>query len=167
MPDRRHLWRGVHDSTMVRNGVTIEWTASTRDEVALRVTNSGTGHRFPTYVTPEIWLRIELLDSDRRVIDGASVELPLRRVMGSGWTEVSDTRLPPDSSVTLTMAVDESGAHFARGTVTVYPDVFYEGQFRGMLSSALSDTSRALISEAHGRTGESVMVIYDETVPVR
>ena len=169
MPDRRHLWRGVHDSTMVRNGVTIELTKDVSDGVALRVTNSGTGHRFPTYVTPEIWLRIELLDSERRAMDGATVELPLRRVVGSGsggWTEVSDTRLPPDSSVTLTVAVDQSDARFARGTVTVYPDVFYEGQFWGMLLQELSDTSRALISEAHRRAGASVMVIYDETVPV-
>ncbi len=167
MPDRRHLWRGVHDSTMVRNGVTIEWATDVGDGIGLRVTNSGTGHRFPTYVTPEVWVRIELLDSERRAVDGAIVELPLRRVMGGGWTEVSDTRLPPDSSVTLTMPVDESGAHFARGTVTVYPDIFYEGQFRGMLLQQLSDTSRALISEAHRRTRRSVMVIYDDTVSLR
>ena len=80
---------------------------------------------------------------------------------------MSDTRLPPDSSVALTAAVDRSGARFARGTVTVYPDVFYEGQFQGMLLQELSDTSRALISEAHRRTRGGVMVIYDEIVPVR
>ncbi len=170
MPDRRHLWRGVHDSTTVRNGVTIEWVKAAEQEVALRVTNSGTGHRFPTYVTPEIWVRIELLDLEQRLIEGATVELPLRRVVGSGsggWSEVSDTRLPPDSSVTLTASVGASSVRFARGTVTVYPDVFYEGQFATMLSRALSDAARALISEAHRRTRESAMVIFDDTVSVR
>ncbi len=48
MPDRRHLWRGVHDSTMVRSGVTIELgerlvSRANRRVVDLRITNSGTG----------------------------------------------------------------------------------------------------------------------------
>lgn len=175
MPDRRHLWRGVHDSTMVSDGVTIEWAAPARsaaggDAVVLRITNSGTGHRFPTYVTPEVWVRIELLDGDGRVIDGAGVETAIRRIVesrGGVWVEVSDTRLSPDSSLTVVASVGTSGARFARGRVVVYPDAFYEEVFDGMLATALSDTSRALISTARRRASESSFTIFDETIPIR
>jgi hypothetical protein len=173
MPDRRHLWRGVHDSLMVSSGVTIEWVtdvARPDESVVLRVTNSGTGHRFPTYVTPEVIVRIELLDADRRVIDGTAVEAAIRRVVESrsgAWVELSDTRLAPDSSLTLAARTEGPRARFARGTVVVYPDVFYQKEFAGMLARALSDTSGALISEAYRRASESPFTIFDDTVQIR
>jgi hypothetical protein len=175
MPDRRHLWRGVHDSTMVRSGVTIELgerlvSRANRRVVDLRITNSGTGPRFPTYVTPEVRVSIELLDAAGRVIDGAEVESLIgRRVDGSSgiWIELFDTRIPPDSSVTVTAEISDSDARLARGTVTVYPDKFYQAMFAGMLSSALSDTSRALISEAHRRARHSSLQIFGDTVSLR
>jgi hypothetical protein len=172
MPDRRHLWRGVHDSLTVSSGVTIEWvTASARsaESVALRVTNSGTGHRFPTYVTPEVIVGIELLDADRRVIAGTAVESAIRRVVesrGGIWVELSDTRLAPDSSLILWAGAEEPRARFARGTVVVYPDAFYQRMFSGMMAGALSDTSAALISEAYRRASESAFTIFDDTIRV-
>jgi hypothetical protein len=175
MPDRRHLWRGVHDSTMVRSGVTIELSKRVgsredRRAVELRITNSGTGHRFPTYVTPEVRVRIELLDVDGRVIDGAGVESVIRRrveARSGVWVELSDTRIPPDSSFAVMAEVGDPAARLVRGMVTVYPDAFYQGTFAGMLSGALSDTSRALISEAHRRTRSSSFKIFDDTVSIR
>jgi hypothetical protein len=175
MPDRRHQWRGVHDSATVRSGVTIEWLAhddssGAGQSVALRVTNSGTGHRFPTYVTPEVVVRIELLDSGGRAMVGASVEAAIRRSVDgrSGtWVELSDTRLAPDSSLILAARAEESGASFARGTVVVYPDAFYQRMFAGMLAGALSDTSEVLIAEAYRRASESSFTIFDDTVAVR
>lgn len=176
MPDRRHLWRGVHDPEMVRGGVTVEWTepplsARAGESIALRITNSGTGHRFPTYVTPEVSVRIELLDADAEAIKGAVAETFIRRRVeyrgGEGWVELTDSRLAPDSSLTLLVQVVGSGARYARGTVRVYPDAFYQGQFASMLTSALSDTSRRLIGEAHRRASESSFTIFDDTIQVR
>src|SRR5436309_409258 len=68
MPDRRHLWRGIHDADMVRGGLTItlvETPPHAAGTVAARlvVENSGVGHRFPTYVTPLVLLRAELVDA--------------------------------------------------------------------------------------------------------
>jgi hypothetical protein len=160
---------------MVRSGVTIELSErlgsrANRRVVELRITNSGTGHRFPTYVTPEVWVHIEFLDADGRVIDGAGVESLIRRrveARSGAWVELSDTRIPPDGSLTVTAEIGDSDARLARGTVTVYPDAFYQGVFAGMLSGALSDTSRALISEAHRRARRSSFKIFDETVSIR
>lgn len=174
MPDRRHLWRGVHDSTMVRSGVTIEWVSpagsGATDTVALRVTNSGTGHRFPSYVTPEVIVRIDLLDGQGRRIEAMGAEATIDRQVenrGGVWVEVSDTRLAPDSSLTLTASISGSGARFARGAVIVYPDAFYHRSFTQMLMGQLSDTSRTLITEAQRRAAESSFAIFDDTLRLR
>src|SRR6267378_5362794 len=68
MPDRRHLWRGIHDADMVRSGLSIE-VASPRGRVGagdvvsvtLTVRSVRVGHAFPTYVTPKVVLRAELV----------------------------------------------------------------------------------------------------------
>ena len=61
MPDRRHLWRGIHDPAMVKQGVDIQAGAPAVADgqviARLSVTNSGVGHYFPTYVTPKVVLR--------------------------------------------------------------------------------------------------------------
>lgn len=58
MPNRRHLWRGIHDPEMVRSGLTIETSrpSLTRGMVSvqLKITSNGIGHDFPTYVTPRV-----------------------------------------------------------------------------------------------------------------
>src|SRR6267142_1983336 len=64
MPDRRHLWRGIHDADMVRSGLTITLEDAPPRvpggmAAKLVVENSGVGHRFPTYFTPLVLLRAE------------------------------------------------------------------------------------------------------------
>ena len=173
MPDRRHVWRGVHDSTMVQSGVTIDWVSQDQGagagEIELRITNSGTGHRFPTYVTPEIIARVELIDADGRVIEQKTVEATISRRVEpreGSWVELWDTRLSPDASLTLRAAVGDS-ARSARGTVVVRPDAFYEGVFNAMRLQQLSDTSRVLIGEAHRRASSSFFTIFDDTLRIR
>jgi hypothetical protein len=120
-------------------------------------------------VTPEVLVRIELLDSDRRPVQGATAEEWVKRSVearGGIWVELSDTRLPPDSSLTVTVPAAE-GARYARGSVIVYPDAFYQRVFAGMLGGFRSDTSRVLISEAHRRTRESVFSIFEDTLEIR
>lgn len=171
MPDRRHLWRGIHDPEMVKSGVTIEWTwgeSPEATEVGLRLINSGTGHRFPTYVTPEVHVRLQLLDGEHQLISGGSSHLTIARQVesrGGRWIETSDTRLPPDSAATLKLEAGD-GASWVRGTVEVRPDAFYRGVFASLLRGTVSDTSRSLLEEAHRRTLASPFVIFDETVPV-
>jgi hypothetical protein len=74
MPDRRHLWRGIHDPEMVKRGVTVDLkTARERNRVhaTLAITNSGVGHYFPTYLTPKVFLRMDLLDAQGRPVKGS------------------------------------------------------------------------------------------------
>src|SRR5262249_57279904 len=78
MPDRRHLWRGIHDPDMVRGGLTISVVEDARPAGVLRarlvVENSGVGHRFPTYVTPLVVLRAGLVDAAGRPVPGRPLE---------------------------------------------------------------------------------------------
>ena len=170
MPDRRHLWRGIHDPDMVRSGVTIAWQpAGTSGRLGLRVTNTGTGHRFPTYVTPAVDVSIEFLDADRKEIAGAGAVGTITRVVSRQdgvWIESSDTRIAPDSSFLVAGEVPP-GAAFARGSVLVRPDAFYRNVFAGLLAGNLSDTSRVLIDAAHESTLASPFTIFDDTLAIQ
>ena len=170
MPDRRHLWRGIHDPDMVASGVTIEWLpVDASGGVGLQVTNTGTGHRFPTYVTPAIDVSVEFLDAGGAPIPGIAGEALIgRRVAfeGGAWVESSDTRLKPDSAMAVRLAAPPEAA-FARGSVRVRPDAFYRGVFEGLLAANLSDTSRVLIDAAHRDALASPFVIFDDTLALR
>ncbi|MFQ5529552.1 MAG: multiheme c-type cytochrome [Gemmatimonadota bacterium] len=171
MPDRRHLWRGIHDPEMVRSGITIEWMQGNEMEagrVGLRVTNSGTGHRFPTYVTPAVDVTLELLDSAGSLIPGATSSVEIGRKVafqGGSWVESADTRLVPDSSMTLTHPAPAEAA-FVRGSVRVRPDAFYRNVFAGLLAGALTDSARVLIDAAHAGSIASPFTIFEDTVAI-
>jgi hypothetical protein len=175
MPDRRHLWRGIHDPDMVASGVTIEWVPPAGAEdpagavVELRLTNTGTGHHFPTYVTPEVVVELWLEDeSGATLIDSETTSTIGRRVKfeAGQWVEVADTRIPADSSYSVTTSTTGSAAR-AHARVRVHPDEFYRGMFEGMLNWNLSDTSLALIAEAHEDARSSPFVIFEEVLDLR
>jgi hypothetical protein len=176
MPDRRHLWRGIHDPDMVKSGVTIELTTKKPTyrpgeelQAALRITNSGVGHHFPTYVTPRVVVRFELLDKDghavaetqKEAVIGRDVPLDLSR-------ELSDTRIPAGETVTInyTQAVPSAGQRL-RATVIVEPDYFYNRFFRAILDGGQVSKGRHQIQEALKRTEESPFVIFTQEVSLR
>jgi hypothetical protein len=139
MPDRRHLWRGIHDPEMVRRGLTISVVeeATARGGVAARliVENTGVGHRFPTYVTPIVVLRAELVDGAGRPIAGTRAEHRIgREVTLDLERELADTRLEPGARAELRYArVLDGNAAAARFSVVVYPDAFYVAFYETLL----------------------------------
>ena len=139
MPDRRHLWRGIHDPQMVRRGLTIrvveDAPAPGRVAARLVVESTGVGHRFPTYVTPIVVLRAELIDGAGRVIAGTREEHRIgREVTLDLERELTDTRLAPGQRAELPYArALEGGAAGARFSVVVYPDAFYTAFFETLL----------------------------------
>ena len=170
MPDRRHLWRGIHDADMVRGGLTI-----TLDDAPPRVPggvaaklvveNSGVGHRFPTYVTPLVLLRAELVDAAGHALAGTRVERRIgREVTLDLEREVSDTRLAPGERAELVYArALEDGAVAARFSVVVYPDAFYTAFFEALLRQGAGrgedDVRRAL-----GETRRSAFTVFEARV---
>ncbi len=172
MPDREHLWKGIHDPEMVRQAVEIELVPSTLDGAELRATlvlaNRDVGHAFPTYVTPRVFLEIVQ-------VGGNGEELEETRVVGTIGREVDlvrsveifDTRVLPGESVRLDYAVARADA--ARelvARVRVDPDYHYRGVFQSLGASLNQPDALALIREAELRTSVSAYVLVEIRRPL-
>src|SRR3989441_4202997 len=174
MPDRRHLWRGIHDPAMVRLGLTIvaragasRYRAGDTISVTLSVENTRVGHAFPTYVTPRVVLSAELVDQAGEVVAGSREE----RVIGRNVTldlarELSDTRLLPGAKAVLEYRrrIDRDGLR-ARVSVVVYPDAFYTEFFESLLAQG-AGRGEAQIREALAETRRSPFTIFERELPL-
>lgn len=139
MPQRRHLWRGIHDAATTRQGVTIESNKpifrNGKLSAQLTLTNSGTGHYFPTYVTPRITVQIFQTSADQKIIkDTLQEKIVARQVSLDLTEELADTRLAPGRQVTLDyLATRHPKARAMVFRVHVEPDYFYSGLYRSLL----------------------------------
>ncbi len=112
MPDRRHQWRGIHDPAMTASALETAFQVDV-NKVTVEVKNVGAGHHFPTYMVPEIELRLE------RVRQDGSSEVLAREVIS--WRanlalteEEFDTRIKSgethtfEAPLSMPLADDES-----------------------------------------------------------
>jgi hypothetical protein len=174
MPDRRHLWRGIHDPEMVKSGVQIKlvtgrprYRAGEKLTARLTITSTGVGHDFPTYVTPRVLVRAELLDAAGDPIPGSLEERAIGREVPLDLSrEIADTRIPAGGRFTLdyTRRLDRPELRL-RVSVTVFPDHFYTGFFESLLENGAGD-GEAQIREALAATRRSAFVIFDRDLPL-
>jgi nitrate reductase cytochrome c-type subunit len=151
MPDRRHLWRGIHDREMVSDGVKSELAATRlpggRLAIQARLINAGAGHYFPTYVVPKVTMSVILGQ-------GAAAREVARQVIGRTVNvdmdqEISDTRIPPGGESLLTTEVAAPpGEQPLILRVDVAPAEHYERMFQSMLQRKLDTAARTLLEEA-------------------
>jgi hypothetical protein len=166
MPERQHLWRGIHDPDMVRSGVTPDFLAKPSLAV-FRLTNTGVGHAFPTYVTPKVMMMGIALDKMGEPIAGTEVSSVIQRRVESidgNWIERADTRLMPGQSATLEMPWPDSGT--VRLWLEVHPDDFYDHSvYDGLLRDLPknSDATR-LIAEADRRAQANRYHLFETTL---
>jgi len=171
MPDRRHLWRGIHDPEMVKRGIQIEVKipagfASDKQQLSIpiAVRNSGTGHRFPTYVTPKIYINAQLIDTSgqpiteslRQAVIGRDVAMDLSR-------ELFDTRIAPGKTfvVNYQYAMPPAGSKL-RVWIKVDPDNFYRRFYKTVLASNGPQKGRILLQQAYQESRNSIFIIYDK-----
>jgi hypothetical protein len=174
MPDRRHLWRGIHDPEMVRSGLTIDartdaerYRPGDTISVTLTVQSTQVGHAFPTYVTPRVVLSAELVDEAGEVIAGSREERVIAREVTLDLArEVSDTRLMPGKKAVLhyRRRVDRPGLR-ARLSVVVYPDEFYTRFFESLLAQG-AGRGEAEIREALTATRRSLFTVFTQELPL-
>lgn len=168
MPDRRHLFRGIHDPETVRSGVSISVGAVSISDDFLRgslsLSNSGTGHFFPTYVTPRIILEIYQETSEGRMIDGTGQHFTIARDVSLDLTmEYADTRVPPGGSATLEYARRRSPAAVSLvAEVRVEPDAFYRRFFEALLETELTDDTRMRLADALRESSESAFTLLEK-----
>lgn len=130
MPGRRHLFRGIHDPEMVKGGVKFEVEsagAGARIGAKLRITNSGVGHYFPTYVTPLVVIKGFLTDAKGKPLKGTMKESTIGRKVSLDLSkELFDTRIPPFRSYEFDYDIKRPiKAEQLVFEVWVFPDEFY------------------------------------------
>lgn len=172
MPERRHHWRGIHDPATVRSGVSFTPEAAVLKgktvRTSLRVRNTGTGHFFPTYVTPRVIVEIEQLAKDGSPLRGTRVaKIIQRRVPLDLSREISDTRLPPDGEMRLDYRQPRArGAAFLAYRLRVEPDEFYARFYRSILAGGGAGRGAAPIRDALRQAEASPFVAFDERRPL-
>jgi hypothetical protein len=171
MPDRRHTWRGIHDPDMVKSGLRIELAIRRPPggevRATVRIANTGVGHAFPTYVTPRVLVRAELVDGSGDPVPGSREERAIGRDVTLDLSrEIADTRIPPGGRFSFTYArrLDGGGLRLSV-RVIVYPDHFYTGFFEALLQGG-AGAGEAQIREALEATRRSAFVIYERDIPL-
>jgi cytochrome c554/c'-like protein len=174
MPDRRHLWLGIHDPAMVKSGVAItlrtargRYRPGERLRATLTIVNMGVGHYFPTYVTPRVIIRAELMDFSGQSLPGSIEERAIGREAPLDLSrEIRDTRIPPRGRFTLSYhrGLPRSGLSL-RITVTVFPDYFYTRFFEAVLANGAGE-GEASIREALEASRRSAFVIFSRELPL-
>lgn len=179
MPNRRHFWKGIHDAEWVRSGVRTE--AQIRQspsnpwgtlEFGVEVINSAVGHKFPTYITPKVFVRAELLDNAGKPLPGTQQE----RIIGwdarfeeGKWKEYFDTRIPPGgkSQQTFRWTLPPK-AKKIRTWVEVHPDHFYHVHFYPtyLKSQNLTQEGRKLIEKALDDSGRTPYILFEKIFPL-
>ena len=169
MPDRAHLFRGIHDPEMVRQGLTIE-TRKTATAIELVVTSSNVGHAFPTYIVPRITLTATPLDATGHPLADARQEHVIQRLMSfdsGNWVELSDNRLKPGESVILGVPVKQDGNVISavNFSIVVEPEWFYHERVYPRVMEELDDgTALALIKQAKAESIATTFLLFERTV---
>lgn len=173
MPDRRHVWRGIHDPDTVRAGLGVEVTDLAVErgqaQARIRITNSGAGHYLPTYVTPQIHVEAVQLDAQGRELDGTLLRYTVAREVTLNLSEERfDTRLAPLETREIDYAVTTAPAAVAlRVRVRVEPDAFYRRFFEALLDGGYAQNGRALIEQALADTQASPFEVFTARFALR
>lgn len=170
MPERQHLFRGVHDREMVLQALDVTLDvlpAGQAGEAIARavISNTGAGHHFPTYMVPKVDVILQL-------VDGKGGRRPLaRRVIGWGvnvalTAESYDTRIPAGGQLVV-----EQGFNLAdvpgwqvELRLNVAPREHYERMFKDSLRHVdvmapdVVDLLRQALKEAEATRFEALRV---------
>ena len=134
----------------------------------LTLTNSGVGHYFPTYVTPKIIARVELVDAAAAGVPGSVQEERIgREVTVDLKKELFDTRVPPGGTHTFryVRSIDRPGLKL-KATVVVAPDDFYVKFFEAILPKARTKQARASLQQALDDARRSSFILFQDEVVV-
>lgn len=161
MPERRHLWRGIHDPDIVKKGVSID-AVRDGDKAKLIVTNTGAGHYFPTYVTPLVVVRGYMQDNKGSIIpESVKVRYIGRRTSLDLSREFFDTRIAPQGRFEFTYEVNQAYNKYRLVfEVWVYPDEFYNRFYKEVLDNPDISIIKEEIEKALLMTERSGYLLY-------
>jgi hypothetical protein len=171
MPDRRHLWRGIHDADMVKSGVEISVEVPDRAyakgdwlNAVITVINSGVGHYFPTYLTPKVFVIGRLVDREGHSLTGSRQEYVIGRESYDLAVEAYDTRIPPGERIQVAYQHELPGDDLQlQIEIIVDPDHWYRRFYENYLEGGGGGEGRTLLLEALRQSRMSSFSIYKET----
>lgn len=174
MPDRRHLWRGIHDRDTVASAVRISleterprYRPGEEVRATLIVANVGAGHYLPTYVTPRLLVRLALVEASGRELRGSAEEHPIGREVTLDLSrEIRDNRIPPGGHARFvyTRRVARAGLRLV-ATVAVEPDQFYTRFFESLLQAGAGAGTADIRTALHASRRSSFQ-IFNRTIPL-
>lgn len=167
MPERRHLWRGIHDPETARRGIAVgavhpRVDAAGQVTAALRLTNAGTGHYFPTYVTPRVVVTMQQETASGKTLKGTMQQHVIAREVTLDLSEeLFDTRLAPDEErvIEYRLGAHPQATHLAV-EIRVEPDAFYTNLYRSLLKEAAAGRGKAPIAKALEHSLASHYILY-------
>ena len=179
MSNRRHLWKGIHDKEWVKGGVQFKAQlqepkprAGKTVTVPVEVVNSAVGHKFPTYITPKVFVRAALLDSRNNTMPGTQQERVIgwdARFEDGEWKEFFDTRIAPGKTFAEKFQWQlPQNAATVRVWIEVHPDHFYHVHFypAHLKRTDLSNEGRKLVEKALDESGKTPYILFEEILPL-
>jgi len=169
MPGRRHLWRGIHDPEMVRQGLKIEWKGVELEQGQwvgkIKLTNQGAGHALPTYVTPLIEVVFVQLDTHKAPLPSTAQIAPIGRMVTPDIAqELYDTRLMPHESRGIQYrSSGRTTARWLSVKVVVKPDEFYRKLYIERLSDPGLIQGRAALQAALDTAIKREYTLWEQT----
>jgi len=165
MPQRQHIWRGIHDAEMTRSALTIELSAEPDANGAYQmqaaVTNSGAGHYFPTYMVPEIVLHLEVLDTHKQVRELARQVVAWRSNLAL-TEEIFDQRLAAGETLKLNGELQNTGQYRQlRLRISVAPRQHYVRTFEDYLKHNQHQLQSDTLALLHESIREAKSVEYE------
>ena len=171
MPDRKHLWRGIHDKEMTRKGLDINVETDLNEEkISANVTikNVGVGHYYPTYLTPLVVVKAFMLDENDKMIASTLIKKEIGRHVPLNLSmEEFDTRIPPGGVFKMEYSKGLlKEAKNLRLEIVVYPDEFYNRFYKNILGFPFVNKGRTLIEKALKNTTESIYILFEKDIPL-
>lgn len=181
MPDGRHIFKGIHHAEYVRESLDINALLSGSPHslaADVSIHTRDVGHYFPTYVTPAVFVEMELLDTAGVALEGSQQQHRIQRDARtrrddegrSEWYDHADTRIPPGQTARYSFSIDNAsfpGAVVARITVRVEPDYFYHHSYeRWVGDQKRSEAGRKLLQQALEETSResSGYILYETSL---
>ncbi len=172
MPERRHLWRGIHDKETVMSGVEIALNPiKAKDHKiygVLTLSNTAVGHQFPTYVTPRVVMEAYQLNGDGLPIPKTRQEQIIARKVSLDLSrELFDTRLAPGQTARLIYeAPQHPQAQAILFRIQVEPDAFYRDFYQTILDSGSSLKGATTLRGALHNAEASIYTLFHREIPL-
>jgi hypothetical protein len=129
---------------------------------ALRLTNTGAGHYFPTYVTPRVVVTMRQETASGKTLKGTTQQHVIAREVTLDLSEeLFDTRLAPDEErvIEYRLSARPRATHLAV-EIRVEPDAFYTNFYRSLLKDGAAGSGRAPIAKALEHSLASHYILY-------